>query len=55
MDPKDLKRLLDALKDAEVKEFSLETKSKSMASRFAFASIHLPPVSLRTTSQLARS
>ncbi len=25
MDPKDLKRLLDALKDAEVKEFSLET------------------------------
>ena len=25
MDPKDLKRLLDALKDADVKEFSLET------------------------------
>ncbi|NJK45351.1 MAG: acetyl-CoA carboxylase, biotin carboxyl carrier protein, partial [Pleurocapsa sp. SU_196_0] len=25
MDPKELKRLLDALKDAEVSEFSLET------------------------------
>jgi acetyl-CoA carboxylase biotin carboxyl carrier protein len=42
MDPKELKRLLDALKDAEVSEFSLETPEYKVSVKRGAEVIHVP-------------